>query len=106
MTIKIELISESELADESFSIVIDGLNPRETYRVEMFLSDYYCINAPMLQLMMVMEIQQRLLYQIRMVCHDMSQTPSCSDLMKVFQQWTIFNAKPLTNKKKKLPTSF
>ena len=38
---------ESELADESFNIVINDLKPRETYRVEMFLSDYYCINAPM-----------------------------------------------------------
>ena len=28
MTIQIELISESELADESFSIVIDCLKPR------------------------------------------------------------------------------
>ena len=44
MNIKIELISESDLADESFNIVIDGLKPREIYRVEMFLSDYYCIN--------------------------------------------------------------
>lgn len=31
MTIQIELISESELADESFNIVINGLKPRETY---------------------------------------------------------------------------
>ena len=31
MNIQMEFISESELADESFSIVIDGLNPRETY---------------------------------------------------------------------------
>ena len=48
MNIQIELISESELADESFNIVINGLKPRETYRVEMYLTDYYCINAPML----------------------------------------------------------
>ena len=46
MNIQMEFISESELADESFSIVIDGLKPRETYRVEMFLSDYYCIILP------------------------------------------------------------
>ena len=45
MTIQIELISKSELADESFNIVIDGLKPREAYRVEMYLSDYYCINS-------------------------------------------------------------
>ena len=47
MTVNIELISQTDLADESFNIVIDGLKPREIYRVEMFLSDYYCINAPM-----------------------------------------------------------
>ena len=41
MNIQIELISESDLADEYFNIVIDGLKPRETYRVEMYLSDYY-----------------------------------------------------------------
>ena len=48
MNIKIELISESDLADESFKYCHRWLKPRETYRVEMFLSDYYCINAPML----------------------------------------------------------
>ena len=47
MNMQIELIPASELADESFNIVINDLKPRETYRVEMFLSDYYCINAPM-----------------------------------------------------------
>ena len=30
MTIKIELISESDLADESFNIVINDLKPIET----------------------------------------------------------------------------
>ena len=40
MNIQIELISVSELADESFNIVIDGLKPKETYRVEMYLSNY------------------------------------------------------------------
>ena len=78
MNIQIELISESDLADESFNIVIDGLKPREIYRVEMFLSDYYCINAPMLLAHDVLWNQQRLLYQIRMVFIDISQTPSCS----------------------------
>ena len=39
MNMQIELISASELADESFNIVINDLKPRETYRVEMFLSD-------------------------------------------------------------------
>ena len=47
MNMQIELIPASELADESFNIVINDLKPIETYRVEMFLSDYYCINAPM-----------------------------------------------------------
>ena len=48
MTIKIELISESDLADESFNIVIDGLKPREIYRVEnvsIRLLLYQCSHA-------------------------------------------------------------
>ena len=48
MTVNIELISETDLADESFNIVIKGLEPRITYCIEMQLSDYYCINAPLL----------------------------------------------------------
>jgi len=36
MNIKIELISESDLADESFNIVIDGLKPREIYNIGGF----------------------------------------------------------------------
>ena len=31
MNIQMEFISESDLADESFNIVIDGLKPREIY---------------------------------------------------------------------------
>ena len=38
MNIQIELISESDLADESFNIVIDGLKPREIYRYKEFLT--------------------------------------------------------------------
>ena len=33
MNMQIELIQASELADESFNIVINDLKPRETYRV-------------------------------------------------------------------------
>ena len=90
MNIQIELISVSELADESFNIVIDGLKPRETYRVEMYLSDYYCINAPMLLAHDVLWNQQRLLYQMRMVlliCHKLHLVLV---LMKAFQQWDYF----------------
>ena len=82
MNIQIELISESDLADESFNIVIDGLKPREIYRVEMFLSDYYCINAPMLY-----GNQQRLLYQIRMVLLIFHKLHLVLALMKILQQW-------------------
>ena len=48
MTVNIELISQTDLADESFYIAINGLEPRAMYCVEMYLSDYYCINAPLL----------------------------------------------------------
>ena len=40
MNMQIELISASELADESFNIVINDLKPIETYRVEMFQSSH------------------------------------------------------------------
>jgi len=87
MNIQIELISESDLADESFNIVIDGLKPRETYRVEMYLSDYYCINAPMLLAHDVLWNQQRLLYQIRMVLLIFHKLHLVLALMKILQQW-------------------
>ena len=48
MSVNIELISQTDLADESFYITINGLEPRTRYCVEMYLSDYYCINAPLL----------------------------------------------------------
>ncbi len=106
MTIKIELISESELADESFSIVIDGLNPRETYRVEMFLSDYYCINAPMLLAHDGLWKSTATFVSDKNGIIDMSQTPSCSGSYEgISTMGLFFNAKPLTNKKKKLPNS-
>ena len=78
MNIKIELISESDLADESFNIVIDGLKPREIYRVEMFLSDYYCINAPMLLAHDVLWKSTATFVSDKNGIIDISQTPSCS----------------------------
>ena len=48
MNIKIELISESDLADESFNIVIDGLKPRENIssrNVSIRLLLYQCSHA-------------------------------------------------------------
>ncbi len=51
MTVNIELISQTDLADESFSITINGLEPRTMYCVEMYLSDYYCINAPFVNIL-------------------------------------------------------
>ena len=57
--------------------------------------------------MMVYGNQQRLFVSDKNGIIDMSQLHLVPDLMKVFQQWDyFFNAKPLTNKKKKkLPTS-
>ena len=66
MTVNIELISQTDLADESFYIAINGLEPRAMYCVEMYLSDYYCINAPLL-----LPLRQ---YLFR-------------DLIKEFQKW-------------------
>ena len=90
MNVQMEFISESELADESFSIVIDGLKPRETYRVEMFLSDYYCINAPMLLAHDGLWKSTATFVSDKNGIIDMSETPSCSGSMKVFQQWDYF----------------
>lgn len=106
MNIQIELISESELADESFNIVINGLKPRETYRVEMYLTDYYCINAPMLLAHDVLWRSTGTFVSDKNGIIDMSQTPSCSGSYEgISTMGLFFNAKPLTNKKKKLPTS-
>ena len=103
MNIKIELISESDLADESFNIVIDGLKPRETYRVEMFLSDYYCINAPMLLAHDVLWKSTATFVSDMNGIIDISQTPSCSGSDEdIAIMGLFFNAKPLTNKEKKL----
>lgn len=106
MNIKIELISESDLADESFNIVIDGLKPREIYRVEMFLSDYYCINAPMLLAHDVLWKSAATFVSDKNGIIDISQTPSCSGSYEdIATMGLFFNAKPLTNRKKKLPNS-
>ena len=48
MRVNIELISQTDLADESFILLSMVLEPRTRYCVEMYLSDYYCINAPLL----------------------------------------------------------
>ena len=95
MNIQMEFISESELADESFSIVIDGLNPRETYRVEMFLSDYYCINAPMLLAHDDLWKSTATFVSDKNGIIDMSQTPSCSGSYEgISTMGLFFNAKP------------
>lgn len=106
MNIQIELISESELADESFNIVINGLKPRETYRVEMYLTDYYCINAPMLLAHDVLWRSTGAFVSDKNGIIDMSQTPSCSGSYEgISTMGLFFNAKPLTNERKKLPNS-
>ena len=97
MTIQIELISESELADESFNIVINGLKPRETYRVEMYLTDYYCINAPMLLAHDVLWRSTGTFVSDKNGIIDISQTPSCSGSYEGISTMGLFsNAKPLT----------
>lgn len=104
MNIQIELISTSELADESFNIVINDLKPRETYRVEMFLSDYYCINAPMFLDHDVLWKSTATFVSDKNGIINISQTPSCSGSYEgISKMGLFFNAKPLTNKRKKLP---
>ena len=106
MNIQIELISASELADESFNIVINDLKPIETYRVEMFLSDYYCINAPMLLAHDVLWRSIGTFVSDKNGIIDISQTPSCSGSYEgISTMGLFFNAKPLTNQRKKLPNS-
>ena len=106
MNIQIELISESELADESFNIVINGLKPRETYRVEMHLTDYYCINAPMFLAHDVLWRSTGTFVSDKNGIIDISRTPSCSGSYEgISTMGLFFNAKPLTNERKKLPTS-
>ena len=78
MNMQIELISASELADEPFNIVINDLKPRETYRVEMFLSDYYCINPPMRLAHDVLWKSTATFVSDTNGIINISQTPSCS----------------------------
>ncbi len=107
MNIQIELISESELADESFNIVINGLKPRETYRVEMYLTDYYCINAPMLLAHNVLWKSTATFVSDKNGIIDISQTPSCSGSYEdIATMGLFFNAKPLTNRKRNFQTLF
>ena len=106
MTIKIELISKYELADESFNIVINGLKPRETYRVEMYLTDYYCINAPMFLAHDDLWKSTATFVSDKNGNIDISRTPSCSGSYKgISTMGLFFNVKPLTNERKKLPNS-
>ena len=103
---QIELIPASELADESFNIVINDLKPRETYRVEMFLSDYYCINPPMRLAHDVLWKSTATFVSDTNGIINISQTPSCSGSYEgISTMGLFFNAKPLTNKRKKLPNS-
>lgn len=62
MNIQIELISESDLADESFNIVIDGLKPREIYRVEMFLSDYVSYSERFCSVLPAIKIESQFVF--------------------------------------------
>lgn len=106
MNMQIELIPASELADESFNIVINDLKPIETYRVEMFLSDYYCINAPMRLAHDVLWKSTATFVSDTNGIINISQTPSCSGSYEgISTMGLFFNAKPLTNKRKKLPNS-
>ena len=103
---QIELISASELADESFNIVINDLKLIETQRVEMFLSDYYCINPPMRLAHDVLWKSTATFVSDTNGIINISQTPSCSGSYEgISTMGLFFNAKPLTNKRKKLPNS-
>lgn len=106
MTVNIELISQTDLADESFYIAINGLEPRAMYCVEMYLSDYYCINAPLLLDHDVIWKSTATFVSDKNGIIDISQTPSCSGSYEdIATMGLFFNAKPLTNRKKKLPNS-
>ena len=106
MTVNIELISQTDLADESFYIAINGLEPRAMYCIEMYLSDYYCINAPLLLDHDVIWKSTATFVSDKNGIIDISQTPSCSGSYEdIATMGLFFNAKPLTNRKKKLPNS-
>ena len=106
MTVNIELISQTDLADESFYIAINGLEPRTRYCVEMYLSDYYCINAPLLLDHDVMWKSTAIFLSDQDGMIDTSQTVSISGSYKgVSEMGLFFNAKPLKNRKRILPSS-
>ena len=106
MTVNIELISQTDLADESFYIAINGLEPRAMYCVEMYLSDYYCINAPLLLNHDVIWKSIAIFLSDQDGMIDTSQTASISGSYKgVSEMGLFFNAKPLKNRKRRLPSS-
>ena len=106
MTVNIELISQTDLADESFYIAINGLEPRAMYCVEMYLSDYYCINAPLLLDHNVMWKSTAIFLSDKDGIIDTSQTASISGSYKgISEMGLFFNAKPLKNRKRRLPSS-
>lgn len=106
MTVNIELISQTDLADESFYIAINGLEPRAMYCVEMYLSDYYCINAPLLLDHDVIWKSTAIFLSNQDGMIDTSQTASISGSYKgVSEMGLFFNAKPLKNRKRRLPSS-
>ena len=106
MTVNIELISQTDLANESFYIAINGLEPREKYCIEMYLSDYYCINAPLLLDHDVIWKSTAIFLSDQDGMIDTSQTASISGFYKgVSEMGLFFNAKPLKNRKRRLPSS-
>ena len=106
MTVNIELISQTDLADESFYIAINGLEPRAMYCVEMYLSDYYCINAPLLLDHDVIWKSTAIFLSDEDGMIDTSQTASISGSYKgISEMGLFFNAKPLKNRKRRLPSS-
>lgn len=106
MTVNIELISQTDLADESFSITINGLEPRTMYCVEMYLSDYYCINAPLLLDHDVIWKSTAIFLSDQDGMIDTSQTASISGSYKgISEMGLFFNAKPMKNRRRRLPSS-
>lgn len=105
MTVNIELISQTDLADESFYIAINGLEPRAKYCVEMYLSDYYCINAPLLLDYDVIWKSTAIFLSDQDGMIDTSQTASISGSYKGGSEMGLFfNARPLKNRKRRLPS--
>ena len=90
----------------NLSIAINGLEPRAMYCVEMYLSDYYCINAPLLLDHDVIWKSTAIFLSDQDGMIDTSQTASISGSYKgVSEMGLFFNAKPLKNRKRRLPSS-